>query len=139
MRVILSTPVLLGALLVSRFASGSPVAAWRRGAFELLTCELQLQEIRAVTQLDEVRSLIRPALAGELIAQLRGMAVCAQALPPVSRSGDPFNNYLLALADALQADILVTDDKKDVLALQTFGNCRITTSTDFINELQAPR
>ncbi len=135
MRVVLDTNVLISALLSTRSISAQLVTVWRRGAFQLLTCDLQLQEMRAVTRREKVRALIRPALAGELINQLRGMALRVDALPHVDRSVDPFDNFLLAMAEGGQADILVSGDKRGVLALQTHGACRIVTVRQLVSEL----
>jgi len=134
MRVVLDTNVLISALLVGKSTSAQLVTAWRRGKFELLTCDLQLQEIRAVTRRDAVRTLIRPALAGELINQLRGMALWIDALPSVERSPDPFDNFLLAMAEGGQADVLVSGDKRGVLALKSHGPCRIMTVRLLVDE-----
>ena len=132
MRVVLDTNVLISALLVGRSTPALLIDAWRRGAFELLTCELQLTEIRDVTRREYIRARIRPALAGELINQLRGMATCLGALPVVERSPDPFDNFLLAMAQGGQADVLVSGDKRGVLALQAHGACQIVTVRQFL-------
>lgn len=135
MRVVLDTNVLLSALLVRQSKAAQLVTAWRRGAFELMTCELQLQEIRAVTRRDHIRALIRPAMAGELVNQLRTMAKWIDNLPPVNRSPDPFDNFLLAMAEAGQADVLVSGDKRGVLALKSHGACQIITLRQFVDSL----
>ncbi len=135
MRVVLDTNVLLSALLVRQSKAAQPVTAWRRGAFELMTCELQLQEIRAVTRRDHIRALIRPAMAGELVNQLRTMAKWIDNLPPVNRSPDPFDNFLLAMAQAGNADVLVSGDKRGVLALQSHGACQIISLRQFVDSL----
>ncbi len=136
MRVVLDTNVLISALLVSGSTSAQIVVAWRRGAFDLLTCDLQLQEVRAVTRRASVRALIRPALAGELVNQLRAVALQVDPLPSVDRSIDPFDNFLLAMAQGGQADLLVSGDKRGVLALKSHGNCRIVTVREFANGLK---
>jgi uncharacterized protein len=136
MRVVLDTNVLLSALLLQQSTAAQLVTAWRRGAFELLTCELQLQEIRAVTRRDHIRTLIRPAMAGELVNQLRAMAQWIDNLPPVSRSPDPFDNFLLAMAQAGNADVLVSGDKRGVLALQSHGACQIISLRQFVDSLK---
>jgi len=135
MRVVVDTNVLISALLVAQSLPARLVEAWRRGAFELLTCELQLEEIRAVTRRDSVRALIRPALAGELVNQLRSMSLWLEDLPRVERLADPFDNFLLAMAQRGQAQVLVSGDKSGVLALQTHGSCRIRTVRQFVDEL----
>ena len=127
MRVVLDTNVLVSALLVQTSKPAQLLTAWRRGGFELLTCEMQLAEIRDVTRRPSLRALIRPALAGELVNQLRSMARWIDALPPVDRSPDPFDNFLLSMAQGGQADVLVSGDKRGVLALKSHGTCRIVT------------
>lgn len=135
MRVVLDTNVLLSALFSRQSTAAKVVNAWRRGAFDLLTCELQLQEIREVTRRPNIRALIRPALAGELVNQLQSMAKWIDTLPPVSRSPDPFDNFLLSLAQAGQADVLVSGDKRGVLALKSHGACQIITLRQFVDSM----
>ena len=135
MRVVLDTNVLISALFIRQSTAADVVNAWRRGAFDLLTCELQLQEIRSVTRRQHIRALIRPAMAGELVNQLQGMAKWVDTLPPVSRSPDPFDNFLLAMAQAGQADVLVTGDRRGVLALKSHGACQIISLRQFVDSL----
>lgn len=135
MRVVLDTNVLISALLVGRSTSALLVNGWRRGVFDLLTCELQLSEIREVTRREHIRAHIRPALAGELINQLRSMAIVVDQLPPVDRSSDPFDNFLLSMAQGGHAEVLVSGDKRGVLALQTHGSCQIVTVREFVAQL----
>ena len=135
MRVVLDTNVLLSALFIRQSTAAQVVNAWRRGAFDLLTCELQLQEIPAVTRRPPIRALIRPALAGELVNQLKNMAKWIETLPPVTRSPDPFDNFLLAMAEAGQADVLVSGDKRGVLALKSHGACQIITLRQFVDSM----
>jgi len=137
MRVVLDSNVLISALLLPSSLPARLVGVWRRGGFQLLTCELQLRELREVTRRAHVRALIRPALAGELVNQLRAMALLVEALPAVDRSPDPFDNFLLAMAQGGQADVLISGDKRGVLALKTHGACRITTVRQFLDELGA--
>lgn len=135
MRVVLDTNVLLSALFIRQSTAALVVNTWRRGTFDLLTCELQLQEIRAVTRRPTIRALIRPALAGELVNQLKNMAKWIETLPPVTRSPDPFDNFLLAMAEAGQADVLVSGDKRGVLSLKSHGACQIMTLRQFVDSL----
>ena len=132
MRVVLDTNVLVSALLVQTSKPAQLLADWRRGGFELLTCEMQLAEIRDVTRRPTLRALIRPALAGELVNHLRGIALWIDTLPTVDRSPDPFDNFLLSMAQGGQADVLVSGDKRGVLALKSHGTCRIVTVRQFV-------
>ena len=65
--------------------------------------------------------------ARELVNQLRGIAVWLETLSRVDRSPDPFDYFLLAMAERGQADVLVFGDKCGVLALKSHGSCRIVT------------
>jgi predicted nucleic acid-binding protein len=49
----------------------------------------------------------------------------------VKRSPDPGDNYLLALAEAGEADYLVTGDKCDLLTLARHKSAQIITARDF--------
>lgn len=135
MRVVLDTNVLISALLNAESQSGRLVTAWRQGAFSLLTCEIQLDEIRAVTRRESVRALVRPALAGELVNQLRRMALMIAPLPQVDRSPDPFDNFLLAMAEGGAATVLVSGDRRGVLGLKAHGACRIISVRQFVAQL----
>ena len=133
MRVVLDTHILISALLLTHSAPAQAVIAWRRGQFELVTCELQLQELRDVTRRAKIRTLIRPAMAGELVNQLRSMALMVDNLPLVDVSPDPFDNFLLSLAQAGQADVLVSGDKRGILDVKVHGTCRILTIRGFLD------
>ena len=62
------------------------------------------------------------------------MTVWIDALPPVERSPDPFDNFLLAMAEGGKADVLVSDDKRGVLALKSHEPCRIVTVRQLVDE-----
>ena len=136
MRVVLDTNVFISALLIQTSKPALLVTDWRRGHFKLLTCDIQLAEIRDVTRRPALRALIRPALAGELVNQLRSMALWIDTLPPVNRSPDPFDNFLLSMAEGGQADVLVSGDKRGVLGLKSHGTCRIVTVRQFVSMLK---
>ena len=135
MRVVLDTNILISALLLTHSAPAQAVIAWRRGQFDLVTCELQLQELRDVTRRPKIRNLIRPAMAGEMVNQLRSMALMVDKLPPVDISPDPFDNFLLSLAQAAQADVLVSGDKRGILDVGSYGTCWIVTVRQFLDGL----
>jgi len=135
MRVVLDTHVLISALLIPRSESAVLLGAWRRGVFDLMSCDLQLEEIRQVTRRAKIRALIRPALAGELVNQLRSMTLWFDTLPQVDKSIDPFDNFLLAMVEAGAAHVLVSGDERGVLTLRSHGNCHILTVRQFVAQL----
>lgn len=135
MRVVFDTNILVSALLLTHSAPAQAVIAWRRGQFKLVTCELQRQELRDATRRPKIRTLIRPAMADEMVNQLRNMALMVDKLLPVDVSPDPFDNFILSLAQAAQADVLVSGDKRRILDLKAHETCQILTVRGFLDGL----
>jgi len=131
MRAALDTNILVSALIAP---TGNPAAiynVWEQGKFILLTCTEHLDELRATLQKPRVANLIKPYKAGRLINQIKKLAENVGQLPRVKRSPDPGDNYLLALAEAGEADYLVTGDKCDLLTLARHKSAQIITARDF--------
>jgi putative PIN family toxin of toxin-antitoxin system len=141
MRAVLDTNVLCSALLAPGGPTDRLYRAWREGRFQLLACEAQLEEFRRVTRYPRLRPFIEPAAAGATHNELRRLAILVIKLPAVEASQDPADNFLLALAQAGEANVLVTGDKHDLLALGTFRRTRLVTVRRFLTELgvRAPR
>jgi len=78
-----------------------------------------------------VAELIKPHKAGRLVNQIRKLAEDVVTLPLVQRSPDPEDDFLLALAEAGQADYLVTGDKSGLLTLGTHKVTRIVSAREF--------
>jgi putative PIN family toxin of toxin-antitoxin system len=134
-RVALDTNILISSLLL---ASGHPAAIYREwiaGRFTLVTCEEQIEELRAALQKPALAERIRPHRAGRLVNELRRVAEMTGPLPHVRRSPDPNDDYLLALAEAARADYLVTGDKSGLLALGSHGRTRIVSARNFAMEM----
>ena len=131
MRVVLDTNILVSALIAP---AGKPAAiynAWAEGKFTLLTCAEHLQELLATLDKPRVSELIKPYKAGRLVNQIKSLAEDVGALPPVHRSPDPTDDFLLALPEAGNADYLVTGDKSGLLALGRHKATRIISASDF--------
>jgi putative PIN family toxin of toxin-antitoxin system len=135
MRVILDTNVLLSALIRRDGVPGRVLEAWFDDRFVLITHELQLEELRAVTRRQQIRVLIRPSEAGRLVNQLRANAELITRLPRTRRSDDPADDFLLALSEAGRADHLVTGDKAGLLSLGSHNGTLIQTAREFLDRL----
>lgn len=133
MRLILDTNVLIAALITRDTPPDALYRAWRDGAFTLVTSELQLEEFRAVTRRESVRLRLHPAEAGRMVNDLRSLAVIAEPLEKLDISPDPYDNFLLAMAQASRADALVTGDKRDLLSLGRHLGTRILTVREALN------
>src|SRR5260221_10641406 len=128
MRVILDTNVLVSALINPQGITSQIVDEWLNDRFDLLTHEMQIDELRIVTRRPRFRPLFRTAVAGRLVNQLRDNAVILARLPQIRRSNDPNDDFLLAMCEAGEADYLVTGDKTGLLALKTHRRTTIVTA-----------
>lgn len=135
MRLALDTNVLLSALLSSSSPPAQLFALWRNRAFDLITSAEQIDEISRVTRYPKIRARLAPALAGRLVNQLRDLAIVVTNLPKVDRSPDPDDNHLLALAEAGEAQFLVTGDK-ELLSLKFHKFTNIATPAALVELLR---
>jgi putative PIN family toxin of toxin-antitoxin system len=131
-RLVVDTNILISALLAASSLPAHLIVLWRESRFDLLTSADQLDELMRVTRYPKIRERLSPALAGRLINEIRDLAVLLTALPVVTASPDPYDNYLLAMASAGAADFLITGDKRDLQALKLFEGTKILTVRDFL-------
>ena len=108
MRVVLDTGILIAALITTDTPPAQIYQAWRKKRFELVTSEWQLDEFRRVSRYQKLRHFLKPAEAGNLVNGLRHQATVLETLPTVELSPDPDDNPVLAMAEASQAQYLVT-------------------------------
>ncbi len=112
------------------------LGAWIQRGFTLLTCNEQIDELRRrFTRTALVPGCIQRQEAGRLINQLRRAAEFVGDLLEVTCSADPFDNFLLAMAEEGAADYLVTGGKAGLLALKQHGRTRIVTARRFAQGL----
>lgn len=102
----------------------------------MLTAGLQLDELARVTRYPKLRRRLNAALAGRLVNELRDLATIVDPLLPVDVSPDPYDNYLLSIAVGGVADVLVTGDKRDLLALGKHHGTLITSVSDFLKTVR---
>ena len=136
MRVVLDTNILISALIRPKTVARQIYEGARSGRIALVTCDAQLDEFRRVTRYPRVQRYIRPAEAGTMLNELRELAVLVEVKEEVDVSPDPTDNFLFAMAQASQADYLVTGDKADVLALISHGKTQIVTARKFVELLK---
>jgi uncharacterized protein len=131
MRVVLDTNILISALIVPSGTPGIIYRSWIDGRFVLLTCRLQLDEVRLTLKKPKLAARIRPHRAGPLVNELKELAISVDPLPRVKRSSDPMDDFLLAAAEAGSADYLVTGDKSGLLSLRRHKETRIVPASEF--------
>ena len=111
MRVVLDSNILLGALLSPHTPPHTIHQAWRHGRFALVTCAIQLEELRRASRYPKFRTIPQPHRVGQMLNNLQG-AILLDRLPDGDEAADPHDAWLLALTDTARADYLVTGDKR---------------------------
>ena len=118
MRIVLDTNVFVSALIAAEGPPGRLLAAVKRGDCTLVTSTYQIQELRKVLGRDRLKPYLRSTEADDLLHGLEAVGVVVADLPEMDLSPDPKDNPILATGLSGQADLIVSGDKKDMLALR---------------------
>ncbi|MGA7982312.1 MAG: putative toxin-antitoxin system toxin component, PIN family [Chromatiaceae bacterium] len=135
MRLVLDTNILLSALMVRETPPDKLYEEWRHGRFQLASAEQQLEELRRVSRRPFFQERLTASEVGRMVNDIRRLATMCDPLPDVSASPDPDDDFLLAIAQAADADYLVTGDKSDLLALGSHGRTRIVSARSMVQFL----
>src|SRR5260370_27113798 len=135
MRLILDTNILISALLSPLGAPAKLLDAWERKVFTLVACESLIAELRDVAGRPFFRARLRASAAELLAAGLRDFSLFCRDLPSGAIAPDPKDSYLLALAEAGEAEFLVTGDK-ELLSLKHHKSTGIITPAAMIQLLK---
>ncbi len=135
MRLILDTNILLSAFLSPLGAPAKLLDAWERKTFTLVACDALIAELSDFAGRPFFRARLRASAAELLAAGLRDFSFFCQNLPSGPIAPDPKDSYLLALAEASQAEFLVTGDKQ-LLSLKQHQSTRIITPAAMVELLQ---
>jgi uncharacterized protein len=134
-RVVLDANIIISALITPDGVGAKLIKAWSIDRFVLLTHDILLAELRDVTRRPEFKARMTRHDAGRLINRLGAASLRITHLPVVQRSADPHDDFLLGLSEGGRADILVSGDKRGVLALKSHGATRIMSARQFHDEL----
>ena len=112
MRAVLDTNVLISGLLTPTGVPAQLLRAWRTGAFDLIVSPALLDELERAFEYPKLRSRIPTADGREFSELLRHRAELRDdpAGPPLVKSSDPNDDYLITLASASQA-VIVSGDR----------------------------
>ncbi len=140
-RIVLDTNVLVSALISRNGPAGRMLAEVKRAGLKLITSAAQLRELRNVLDREQLRRYIRRDEAEDLIRNLEAVGEVVTDLPDVNVSTDPDDNLILAAAVAGRADMIVSGDRKHMLALGAVEGIPIVTARDAVRQLrgQQPR
>lgn len=113
MRAVLDPNFLVSALISQR--GGAPdriVRAWREGAFELVVSPALIAELTDVLARPKCARQAADGRAEAYVAAIAGDAMQIPDPPdPPPVSPDPGDDYLIALARAAHADVIVSGDR----------------------------
>lgn len=135
MRVVLDTNVLVGALITKATPPDLLYQAWLRGAFELVTSAYQLAEVAAVIARPRLQRYLDSDEVTAIVENMDTRALIIDAPPEVNLSADPKDNPILAAAIAGKADLIVSGDKRHMLALGAVEGIPILTARDALDRL----
>ena len=135
MRVVLDTNILFSALISPHGAPDVIYRAWRSARFEIVTSQVQLDEIRRASRYPKLQSVLQPARVGAMINNLQ-RAMVLENLSIEFEADDPDDAFLLAMASAGRADYLVTGDRRaGLLQRGHIERTRIVTPSVFCAEV----
>jgi putative PIN family toxin of toxin-antitoxin system len=135
MRVVLDSNILLSALISPHSSPHRIYQAWRKDAFELVTCSEQIEEIRRASRYPKFKNILQPHRVGLMINNMQ-KATVIDSLPDDYETADPNDAWSLALADAAQAHYLVTGDKRaGILSRGKVGQTQIVTASTFCDRV----
>jgi putative PIN family toxin of toxin-antitoxin system len=111
LRVVLDPGVLVSGFSTAEGPPGRLVDLWRRGVFELVVSDALLGELQDVLQRPHLAVRVDGREARAYVAGLRRGAIAADDPPnEPGLTPDPGDDYLVALARAARADLIVSGD-----------------------------
>ena len=135
MRVVLDTNILFSALISPHGKPNVIYRAWRSARFEIVTSQMQLDEIRRASRYPKFQDILQPARVGAMVNNLQ-RAMVLEELPVKVEADDPADAFLLAMALVGNADYLVTGDRRAGLLQRGYiERTRIVTPSGFCAEV----
>ena len=127
-RVVLDTNILVAALITKGTPPDRLYRAWLRGEIRVVTCRAQIAELAAVLARPRLQRYLDADEAAAIVDNLDARALVIEDPPHVDLSPDPKDNPILAAAIAGKADLIVSGDKKYMLALTAVHGIPIVTA-----------
>ena len=95
-----------------------------------MTSAAQIDEVSEVLSRPRLRKYVHPDEAAQMISAIHLRAIVIHDMPIPRRSPDPKDDAILATAVAGDAELVVSGDKRDVLALREVEGIPIRTARD---------
>ena len=135
MRIVLDSNILIGALITKGTPPDRLYQAWLKGEIELVTSTVQLAEVADVLARPRLQKYLDADEAAAILENIDTRALILDDPPNVDLSPDPKDNPILAAAIAGKADLIVSGDKKHMLALGAVEGIPIVTARDALDRL----
>lgn len=129
-RILLDTNILISGILTLKNPPARLLDLWLDRRLELLTSEVQINELRDVLARPKIAQRFQGNEAEELLKNLKEEAIWAHDLPTVNVSPDPADNLILAIAIAGQAKLIVSGDRAGMLDLKEVSGIPIVTARE---------
>ena len=136
-RVVLDTNILIGALITKGTPPDRLYQAWIRGNIELVTSTVQMAEIADVLARPRLQKFLDAVEAAAIVENMGTRALILDDPPCVSLSPDPKDNPILAVAITGKAELIVSGDKKHLLALGEVEGIPIVTAREALDRLDS--
>ncbi len=136
MKAVLDTNVLISALL---FPGGAPDRVFRaalRGHYELVVSPFIIQELARVLEEKFGYSAEEAGAVAGFVESIASVIVEPSEVPEIITSKKA-DNEILACALEARVDYLVTSDLKHIYPLQSVGNVRIVSPSEFLAILRS--
>ena len=138
MRVVLDANILIGALITKGTPPDRLYQAWLRGEIELVTSTAQMAEIAEVLARPRLQKYLDAGEAAAIVENIDTRALVLDETPSVDLSPDPKDNPILAAAIAGHADMIVSGDKRHMLALEEVEGIPVVTAREALDRLSKP-
>ena len=135
MRVVLDTNIFIGALITKGTPPDRLYRAWLRGEIKLVTSTAQMAELADVLARPRLQKFLDADEVEAIIENIGARALVLDATMGVNLSPDPKDNQILAAAITGKADLIVSGDKKHVLALGEVEGIPIVTAREALERV----
>jgi len=135
-RVILDTNILIGALITKGTPPDKLYRAWLRGELQLVTSAAQLSELTNVLARPRLQEFLDADEASVVVKNIGTRALILDEPPPVDLSPDSKDNPILAAAIAGRVDLIVSGDKKHMLALREVEGIPVVTAREALERIR---
>ena len=129
MRLVLDTNILVGALITTGTPPDRLYQAWLRGDIELVTSTAQIAEIADVLARPRLQKFLDADEAAIIVQNIGARALVLDEPPGVNLSPDS-KDKILAAAVAGKANLIVSGDKRHMLALGKVEGIPVVTARD---------